>query len=187
MTVDVLANDSDPDGDTLTIAAIMVPPNGAAAINPDGTVTYTPNTGFTGTDAFDYTIEDGFGGSATATVTITVVAGPPVDLDIAQLKVTRSVRLAKVKPIAIQLTVKNDGTVEGDAPATIVGVQNNVEVYNETLTRSDAVGNGRTKWDFPSYTPGVDGPAVAGTIVWTATIADGDPDADEATATTTVR
>ncbi len=182
MTVDVLANDSDPDGDTLTIAAVTVPPNGAAAINPDGTVSYTPNTGFTGTDAFDYTIEDGFGGSATATVTMTVVAGPPVDLDIAQFKVTKNIRMAKVKPIAIQLTVKNDGTVEGDAPATIVGVQNNVEVYNETLTVSDAVGNGRTKWDFPSYTP-----AVAGTIVWTATIADGDPDADEAAATTTVR
>ena len=187
VTVDVLANDSDADGDVLTVVNTTVPPNGSAVINPDGTVTYTPNTGFTGTDAFDYTIEDGFGGSATATVTITVVAGPPVDLDIAQFKVTKNVRLANIKPIAIQLTVRNNGTEEGDAPATIVGVQNDVEVYNETLTVSDAVGNGRTKWDFPPYTPGVDGPEVTGIIVWTATIADDDPDADEATASTNVR
>ena len=182
VTVDVLANDSDADGDALTVVSTTVPPNGAAAINADGTVTYTPATGFTGTDAFDYTIEDGFGGSATATVTITVVAGPPVDLDIAQFKVTKRVRLARVKPVGIQLTVKNSGVVEGDAPATITGVQNGVEVYNETLTVSDAVGNGRTKFDFPDYIP-----TDAGDIVWTATIADGDPDDDAATATTVVQ
>jgi len=125
--------------------------------------------------------------SSSSTSTVTIQQEAVVDLDIAQLKVTKNVRLANVQPIAIQLTVQNNGAEEGDAPATIVGVQNGVVVYNETLIVSDDVGNGRTKWDFPSYTPGVDGPAVAGTIVWTATIADGDPDVDEATATTTVR
>jgi large repetitive protein len=182
VTVDVLANDSDADGDALTVVSTTVPPNGAAAINADGTVTYTPNSGFSGTDAFDYTIEDGFGGAATATVNITIVAGPPVDLDIAQFKVTKRVRLARVKPVGIQLTVKNDGLVEGDAPATVIGVQNGVEVYNETLTVTDAVGNGRTKYDFPAFVP-----TDTGDIAWTATIADGDPDDDTATATTTVR
>ena len=182
VTVDVLANDSDADGDALSVVSTTLPPNGSAAINLDGTVTYTPATGFTGTDAFDYTIEDGFGGAATATVTITVVAGPPVDLDIAQFKVTKRVRLANVKPVGIQLTVSNAGIVEGDAPATVVGVQNGVEVYNETLTVTDPVGNGRTKFDFPAYEP-----AAAGEIVWTATIADGDPDDDTAMASTLVR
>ena len=182
VTVDVLANDSDADGDALTVVSTTAPPNGSTAINADGTVTYSPNTGFTGTDAFDYTIEDGFGGSATATVTITVVAGPPVDLDIAQFKVTKQVRLARVKPVGIQLTVKNNGAVEGDAPATVIGVQNGVEVYNETLTVTDGVGNGRTKFDFPAYIP-----TDTGEIVWTATIADGDPDDDTAIASTLVR
>lgn len=111
-----------------------------------------------------------------------MVTGPAVDLDIAQLKVTRNVRLAHARPIGIQLTVKNNGAVEGDAPATIVGVQNEVEVYNETLTVSDAVGNGRAKFDVPDFTP-----TVAGEILWTAIIADGDPDDDEATARTRVR
>ncbi len=182
VTVDVLANDSDADSDALTVVSTTLPPNGSTAINVNGTVTYTPATGFTGNDAFDYTIEDGFGGSAMATVAITVVAGPPVDLDIAKFKVTKRVRLAKVKPVGIQLTVKNSGVVEGDAPATVTGVQNGVEVYSVTVTVSDAVGNGRTKFDFPDFIP-----TDAGDIVWTATIADGDPDADEATATTVVQ
>ena len=181
VTVVVLANDSDADGDALTVVSPTPPASGSATINTDGSVSYTPAAGFIGADAFDYTIEDGFGGSATATVTITVVEGPPVDLDIAQFKVTKRVRLARVKPVGIQLTVKNNGLVEGDAPATIIGVQNGVEVYNETVTVTDAVGNGRTKFDFPAYIP-----TDAGDIVWTANIADGDPDDDTVLATTTV-
>jgi len=56
-----------------------------------------------------------------------------------------------------------------------------VEVYRETMDVSDPAGNGRTKFDFPSFTPDA-----AGDINWTATIADDDPDDDVATATTTV-
>jgi hypothetical protein len=47
---------------------------------------------------------------------------------------------------------------------------------------SDAPGNGQTRWDFPAYTP-----TASGDIDWTVTIADGNPDDDAATATTTVR
>ena len=73
--VNVLTNDSDPDNQPLTITAVTQGTNGAAAIN-GATVTYTPNTGFTGTDTFTYTISDGQAptpGTATATVTVTVV------------------------------------------------------------------------------------------------------------------
>jgi VCBS repeat-containing protein len=83
VTIDVLANDFDPDGDPLTVVAVSVPANGTAVDNGDGTVTYTPNTNFTGTDTFTYTIEDGRGGSSTATVTVQVtpVNDPPVAND----------------------------------------------------------------------------------------------------------
>ena len=181
VTVDVLANDSDADGDVLTIDAFDATSTGGGTVDCTTTCDYTPAAGFTGDDSFTYTIVDGFGGSATATVTVTVIEPPQADLDIAQFKVTKRVRLARVRPIAIQLTVKNNGIVEGDAPATVIGVQNGVEVYNETLTVSDPVGNGRTKFDFPDFVP-----TAAGDIVWTATIADGDPDDDTAIATTTV-
>jgi uncharacterized protein YegL len=75
VVISVRDNDSDPDGDPLTITNVTQPANGTAVINPDGTVTYTPNSGFTGTDTFTYTISDGRGGTATATVTVTVRIG----------------------------------------------------------------------------------------------------------------
>lgn len=75
VTVAVLANDSDPDGDPLTVSAVTQPTSGTAAINANNTVTYAPKAGFSGTDRFTYTAADGRGGTTTATVTITV--SPP--------------------------------------------------------------------------------------------------------------
>ncbi|KAL9187030.1 hypothetical protein ACHAXT_010750 [Thalassiosira profunda] len=71
--VDVLVNDFDFDGDELTVISTTEPSNGQATINQDGTVSYTPNNGFSGEDSFDYTITDGNGGNADATVTVSVV------------------------------------------------------------------------------------------------------------------
>jgi N-acetylneuraminic acid mutarotase len=68
----LLGNDSDPDGDPLTAALQTGPANGSVTVNADGSFTYTPDSGFTGTDTFTYVASDGLGGSDTATVTITV-------------------------------------------------------------------------------------------------------------------
>lgn len=80
---DVLANDSDADGDPLTIVSVSAPANGQVSISGDQ-VLYTPNAGFTGTDSFSYTVDDGFGGQASATVTVTVQSlnQPPVVNDL---------------------------------------------------------------------------------------------------------
>jgi hypothetical protein len=80
VTVAVLDNDSDPDGDALTLIAIGAPGRGSAILNGDGTVTYTPGAGFSGLDAFSYTAGDGHGGTDSGTVTISVApaAGAPV-------------------------------------------------------------------------------------------------------------
>ena len=80
VTIDVLANDTDPDGDALTVTTVTAPVHGTAAINTDGTVTYTPAAGFYGIDAFTYTVSDGHGGTNTASVTVTVNA-PPAGTD----------------------------------------------------------------------------------------------------------
>ena len=72
VTIDVLDNDSDVDGDTLTVVSVTQGTHGSV-INNGGDVTYTPDAGFTGTDSFSYTISDGHGGTDTATVTVTVV------------------------------------------------------------------------------------------------------------------
>ncbi len=70
--VDVLGNDLDPDNDPLTVDSATDSSNGLTTVNADGTVTYTPNADFNGTDEFTYTISDGNGGTSTATVTVTV-------------------------------------------------------------------------------------------------------------------
>ncbi len=75
----LLGNDSDADGDTLSIVSFTQGTHGSVADNGDGTYTYTPDAGFTGSDSFTYTVDDGQGGSDTATVEITVnavVSGP---------------------------------------------------------------------------------------------------------------
>jgi hypothetical protein len=72
----VLANDSDPDGDPLTITNTSTPGHGTATIN-GSSVLYTPTAGYFGPDSFSYTISDGQGGTASASVSITVNA-PPV-------------------------------------------------------------------------------------------------------------
>ena len=74
--INVVANDTDPDGDTLSVTEVTTPANGTAAIVPGSTttVTYTPNAGFNGTDSFDYTLSDG---TDTSTGTVVVTVGPP--------------------------------------------------------------------------------------------------------------
>jgi hypothetical protein len=74
--INVLVNDSDPDGDTLTVSSVTQPGHGAVT-NGTTHVTYTPNPNFLGDDAFTYTVSDGHGSTDTATVSVTVVAPGP--------------------------------------------------------------------------------------------------------------
>ena len=73
VVIAVLANDSDPDGNALKITAISKPANGTAKLTADGKrIRYEPKRRFRGTDRFTYTISDGKGGTASATVTVVV-------------------------------------------------------------------------------------------------------------------
>ncbi|WP_168201392.1 Ig-like domain-containing protein [Qingshengfaniella alkalisoli] len=73
VNIEVLVNDTDPDGDPLTVTGAMAG-NGSVVIENDGTLTYTPDADFNGTDTITYTIDDGNGGISTAQVTVTVNA-----------------------------------------------------------------------------------------------------------------
>lgn len=77
--IDVLGNDVDPDGDPLTVF-ISENASEGMLIAGDGTFVYSPRANFSGTDSFIYGVLDGRGGSAEATVEITVVPvnDPPV-------------------------------------------------------------------------------------------------------------
>ncbi|TFH28647.1 MAG: hypothetical protein E4G97_08595, partial [Deltaproteobacteria bacterium] len=76
VTVNVISNDTDDGGiDASTVAVAGAPVSGTALPNGNGTVTYTPNVGYTGSDTFTYTVADTQGAvSNLATVTITVNA-----------------------------------------------------------------------------------------------------------------
>ena len=69
--IDVLHNDYDVDGDTLSVDSVTQAINGSV-INNGANITYTPATGFNGIDSFTYTVSDGNGGSDTATVTVNI-------------------------------------------------------------------------------------------------------------------
>ena len=185
VSINVLGNDSDVDGDALMVTAATAPAIGTVVVIADNTITYTAATGFSGTDSFTYSVSDGNGGNATASVTVNVVAanGELIDLDIYSLMIPASVKPGGTVSVALKVDLIS--TVGGAQPATIVGVdQFGIEVYNETMSVNDtnARKNGSTTFNFPSYaTTGNEG-----AINWTAIINDEDPDLDQATATTTI-
>ncbi|MGD8934195.1 MAG: Ig-like domain-containing protein, partial [Gammaproteobacteria bacterium] len=80
-TAGIIANDSDADGDFLTASLVTGPVSGSLLLQEDGSFTYTPNAGFSGTDTFTYKVNDGSLDSNIATVTINVINNAPVATD----------------------------------------------------------------------------------------------------------
>lgn len=76
IVLDPRRNDSDPNGDPITMTAVTTPTKGVAMLNANQTVTYTPNSNFTGSDSFTYALSDGRGETAQGTVSVTVT--PPL-------------------------------------------------------------------------------------------------------------
>lgn len=82
VTILVLSNDTDPDGDSISVTAVDQGNNGTTVVNAGDSVIYTPDPGFSGIDNFIYSITDNQGGTPSANVTVTVTANainhPPV-------------------------------------------------------------------------------------------------------------
>lgn len=178
--INVLANDTYQGGAIpagATVSLVSPPTNGNAVLNANNTFTYTAEARFSGTDTFTYRVTVNGQESNIATVTVTVNPAPEPQLGIQQFSTTNNVRLARNDSVAITLRVRNLGTVEGAAPATVVGVQNGVQVYSQTLDVTHPVRGGNTNFTFPTYTP-----TSTGDINWTVTL-----QGNTATATTRVR
>jgi subtilisin-like proprotein convertase family protein len=107
----VLANDSDPDGDLLTTVLVTGPSSGELALDPDGSFTFTPATGFTGDVAFTYKATDGNKESSLATVTITVEAP---NLPPAAVGDSYSVSWNRTLQVAAPGVLGNDSDPNGD-------------------------------------------------------------------------
>ena len=114
VTIDVLANDSDGDGDSLAVASTTGAANGDIRVAPNGaTVTYTPEPGFTGTDEFTYTVGDGQGGTDTAAVVVTVTA-PPAPANQVPVAADDEAETGEDIPVTVRVLV-NDTDADGDS------------------------------------------------------------------------
>ncbi|MBI1375120.1 MAG: tandem-95 repeat protein, partial [Phycisphaera sp.] len=135
----ILSNDTDVDGDTLSVVALGVPTNGTAIINGGlMQIEYTPDPDFNGADSFTYTISDGNGGFDTATidVDISAVNDAPVAND-------DSRTIDEDDPLTTFMVLANDTDVDGGA-LTITAVS--AGVAGATI----AISGGGTTID---YTP----------------------------------
>jgi VCBS repeat-containing protein len=70
----LLRNDTDVDGDTLSVTSVQNPTHGSVALNNNGVITFTPDANYNGEATFQYSISDGHGGTSNATVTLYVTA-----------------------------------------------------------------------------------------------------------------
>ena len=159
--ITVLANDSDPDGDSILFDSLSPARKGTVKRNADGTVNYRPNAGFYGSDSFRYTIADGKGGTATATVTVTVtpLQDPPD-------AVNDSTSTRSGTPVTVAV-LANDSDPDGDALA-VAGVTQGA--YGAVTHNGTTV----------TYTPG---PHFGQSDHFTYTISDGHGGTDTATVT----
>ena len=127
--IDVLTNDTDKDGDSLSVTAVTQGRNGSVGINTDNTLSYTPNANFSGNDSFTYTVCDGKGGTDKATVNVRVK-----EVNDAPTANNDNVTTQEDKPVSIDLkgndpdgdslsysVVKgpSHGTLSGTAPSFI--------------------------------------------------------------------
>ncbi|MBE9635496.1 Ig-like domain-containing protein [Salipiger mangrovisoli] len=155
VTLDPTLNDSDPDGDTLTVTGVGEASSGTVTLNADGTVTYAPNPGHSGPDSFTYTIDDGNGGTDTGTIVVktgiptTPTEGgntPPDAVD--DLYHTTGTSTATFDPTL------NDSDADGDALSiTSIGTPTNgTATLNEDGTVSYTAEEGFEGYDSFAYT-----------------------------------
>ncbi|GAB5519606.1 MAG: hypothetical protein RhofKO_18570 [Rhodothermales bacterium] len=184
--IDVLANDTDSDGDALTVSAIIQAPSSGVVLITNNQIRYTPNTGFEGTDSFSYEISDDQA-TAEATVTVTVGASPAITGNIQfRVDVSREIALGNIRsgrfvgvrgglaPLSWESTTPlsdndGDGTFEGtvsftEIPGTVLEYKFVYEAADGSLLEYEGnVGDGG---DFGNRTLAFAGSATLPLVFW---------------------
>ena len=120
-TLGVLANDTDVDGNPLTSILVSGPSHGSLTFNANGSLSYTPNTNYNGSDSFTYKANDGSLDSAPILVslTITAVNDPPVSDPSAAADAYTTLE-DTVLNVPAPGVLANDTDVDGDALTSIL-------------------------------------------------------------------
>ena len=165
----LLNNDSDPDGDVITINTTPVTnvTNGILVINSDGTYTYTPNTDYFGTDSFEYEICDN---------------GTPSLCDTALVII--NINASDILPVAVDdfETINEDETLS----STVAGNDSGLEDTPVIFTVLTDVSNGALTLNTNGTYTYIPDPNFNGTDVFTYQVCDVDGDCATATVTITV-
>ncbi|HEY0635551.1 MAG TPA: Ig-like domain-containing protein [Gammaproteobacteria bacterium] len=128
----VLGNDTDADGDALSAALVTGAVNGTLILGADGSISYTPNVGFSGSDTFTYVASDGAGNSNEATVTLNIAAPvnqPPVAND-------DSATMPMNTALTLDL-LANDNDPEGMLDPTSVVISGTLKKFNQLVNNGD--------------------------------------------------
>jgi hypothetical protein len=125
-TPGVLGNDSDVDGDGLSVTSHTLPSKGSVTVNLDGSFTYTPIAGSSGTDSFTYTVSDG---SLSDTGTVTITVGSPTTMHAGDLDGSSTSNGSTWTAVVTILVVDAAGT-----PVTGAAVSGNWTVNGSTST-----------------------------------------------------
>ncbi len=166
VTIDVLANDSDPDGDPLVIEGMSAPASGSAtATVTAGSVIYTADPGFAGTDEFSYTIDDGNGGTAGARVTVTVLPPPNAAPSIESLP-DRQDSEGDAVTITVEATDPDGDELVFSADGLPAGID--VDASSGQITGTiDAGAAGKSPYTVTVSITDPDGATASATFTWT--------------------
>jgi|GEM_PF-1247577 len=145
-SVQPLLNDSDPDGDALTITAVGTPAHGTVSL-VGGTITYTPTAGYVGADSFTYTVSDGKGGTKTGTVNVTVQGANQAPVAVNDSATTSAGQAVTFNPLSNDSDPDGDTLVISSVGAAANGI---VTKTNNAITYTPA--NGFTGVDSFTYT-----------------------------------
>jgi VCBS repeat-containing protein len=139
----VLENDTDPQSDSLTAVQTSGTAHGSLALNSDGSFTYTPTTGYSGPDSFQYQATDGYFASNVATVTLTVANDPPV--------------ISEENPVSVSMSEDSSPTA---FDLTLHATDANLDTLTWSLLSAPTHGNAHAAGSgdtlSPTYTPDPD-------------------------------
>ncbi|NDV97980.1 Hint domain-containing protein [Salipiger sp. PrR002] len=154
VTLDPTENDTDVDGDDLTVTEVGEAENGTVTLNEDGTVTYTPNDDYSGTDSFSYTVDDGNGGSDTGTITVNtgIETNPEAGGNTPPVANNDLYSATAAATVTFDPT-ENDTDADGDALtiSALGEASNGTATLNEDGTVSYTADEGYTGYDAFSY------------------------------------